>query len=361
MGGSRTRHLTIIRLLVILSIEIFICGLISPYAAAEPQSPGLFYIYELKKDFWWRYPLPSVNCNKSNGYLPQLAQTNSGMGELLDADQGLFSTWHFSMFNSLYNRLKRSPRRTRDPEQASFFVVPYDMALDGYIRTVDCAEPHKYPRCSKPLVIELKQHLKQSKYFHRYQGGDHLLLWSLGELHPRPADCQDFTQKYCADCTLTCYWMSAPMRGHQYISLPFPSSFHYHDNLKIIPWKVGPLSDRPVFASYAGSAITLNPDHTKIRKGVIKQCKQSPRCTHLNLKHSSFNSNIIPIVAIYRKSIFCMCPPGDDPGRKALFDMLMMGCIPVLFHHSTLHNQLPYYINESFAKEISIFIPGKMA
>ena len=35
------------------------------------------------------------------------------------------------MFSSIFNRLKRSSRRTLNPEEAKLFFIPYDMGLDG--------------------------------------------------------------------------------------------------------------------------------------------------------------------------------------------------------------------------------------
>ena len=318
---------------------------------------GLFYMYDLDERYWWRYPDPSVNCNKSMGYLPFDAHRYSGMGEPVDIDKGLFTTWHFSMFNSLYNRLKRSSRRTRDPDKASFFVVPYDMGLDGFVKQQDCSTPN-YPICNPQLVNGVVKVLQNSVHFNRYKGADHVLLWSLGEGHPWPGSCKYLMERFCANCTLTCYWMHPRLKGHHFVSLPFPSSFHYHDALQAVPWKVGPVEERPIFAVYAGSAQTLNPDHTKIRRSVVAQCKAEPKCTYLDLRHTSTDTKVSTAVSTYRQSVFCLCPPGDDPARKALMDMILMGCIPVLMHHSSLHNQYPYHLNESIAREISVFIPG---
>lgn len=55
----------------------------------------------------------------------------AGLGSPADLSSGMMNTWHFSLFSSLFNRLKRSSRRTRDPEKAKLFFVPYDMGLDG--------------------------------------------------------------------------------------------------------------------------------------------------------------------------------------------------------------------------------------
>ena len=92
----------------------------------------LYYIYDLPEEYWWRWPKPGTDCSE-NGYVGHEHSINSGMGELLIPDDGLFLTWHFSLFSSLYNRMKRSKRRTRDPEKASLFIIPYDLGLDGYL------------------------------------------------------------------------------------------------------------------------------------------------------------------------------------------------------------------------------------
>jgi hypothetical protein len=320
---------------------------------------GLFYMYDLEEKYWWRYPDPSVNCNKSNGYLPSDAHRNSGMGESIDMDKGLFSSWHGSIFNALFNRLKRSVRRTRDPEQASFFVVPYDLGLDGFVSKNDCSTP-RWPGCTRDLAFGVIKMLTKSVHYNRYKGADHVLLWSLGEMHPWPGNgCKVLMETFCKNCTLTCYWSHPRMKGYHFVSLPFSSSFHYHDALKVLPWTAGPPSDRPIFAAYAGSTQTLNPDHTKIRRSAVAQCSEYKACEHLVLQHTSTDKNVVAASSLYKKSIFCLCPPGDDPTRKALVDMLLMGCIPVLMHMHSLHDQLPYHMNESLAIAISVYIPGK--
>lgn len=60
-----------------------------------------------------------------------------GLGNPFDVDSGMMNTWHFSMFSSIFNRLKRSSRRTMNPDEAKLFFIPYDMGLDGNV-TVQC-------------------------------------------------------------------------------------------------------------------------------------------------------------------------------------------------------------------------------
>jgi predicted heme/steroid binding protein len=66
--------------------------------------------------------------------------------------------------------------------------------------------------------------------------------------------------------------------------------------------------------------------------------------THLS-KNSYKKFHVIDAVRIYKKSIFCLCAPGDLEVRKALFDIIGVGCIPVTFHNSTAGEYVAYVGN----------------
>ena len=76
------------------------------------------------------------------------------------------------------------------------------------------------------------------------------------------------------------------------------------------------------------------------------------------INHSSKDTNLADFLTIYRNSVFCLCPPGDDPGRKAVFDAILSGCIPVIFEVATLYNQYPWHVSEKVALDISVGVPG---
>jgi xyloglucan galactosyltransferase MUR3 len=120
--------------------------------------------------------------------------------------------------------------------------------------------------------------------------------------------------------------------------------------------------ERKYLISYLGGIQTLNPEHTKIRREMTERCTQQHNttiCNWIQLSHTSTDSTIISAISVYRTSIFCLCPPGDDPARKALFDILLSGCIPILFHPSTLFNQYPLHFPKNIPQEISVYFPGK--
>ena len=339
----------------------------------------LFYLYDLPEKFWWRWPLATADCEK-HGYLNNYHSANSGIGPVVNADNGLFLTWHFSLFSSLYNRMKRSSRRTLDPEKASMFIIPYDMALDGSVDSNSCANRR---RCSHNFAYELTTLLSKSKYFTRNNGADHVLLWSLGQYHPWPYNgCDVFIRDFCALCTFTSYWMDATkvtfsctstliiliamflllccsiQANNKFVSVPFPSGYHWHDGIKNLPWDLSLSSQRNLTAVYLGSTKTLNPYHTKIRRAMTAQCNASAECHWLQIGHSSVDTKISDFLSIYKRSKFCLCPPGDDPARKAVFDAIISGCIPVIFEVATLYNQYPWHIGEQTALDVSVSIPG---
>jgi len=87
-----------------------------------------FFMYDLPEDYWWRWPKNTSDCVDS-GYVSHNHSQLSGIGKLLDINSGLFFSWHGSIFSSMFNRLKRSKRRTRNPDEASLFIIPYGRLL----------------------------------------------------------------------------------------------------------------------------------------------------------------------------------------------------------------------------------------
>lgn len=319
-------------------------------------SNKLFYMYDLEESFWWRWPTKHSDCS-GNGYVGHEHAELSGIGRPINLTQGLFLTWHFSLFSSLFNRYKRSPHRTMDPDKASMFLIPYDLGLDGFLARDTCSNRRK---CTSSLVDKLTVLLSNSTYFKRHKGADHVVLWSLGNYHPWPRHCSDFMKVTCARCTFTCYWMDGFKPDNNFISVPFPAAYHWHDAITDIPWAVdNPAAPQRNFTVlYLGSAKTLNPDNTKVRRAMVTQCQAHPHCVWKQILHSSKDNSIADHLTIYRKTVFCLCPPGDDPGRKAVFDAIVSGCIPVLFHYETLFNQYPWHLGEDLALDISVYIPG---
>jgi hypothetical protein len=114
-------------------------------------------------------------------------------------------------------------------------------------------------------------------------------------------------------------------RSIHFIHTSIPSSIHLslHPSIHLsinyrfslsgirnIPWDLSIAKSRNLTAVYLGSIQTLNPTHTKIRRAMTTQCNASNECHWLKIDHSSKDMNIADYLSVYKKAVFCLCPPG---------------------------------------------------
>jgi hypothetical protein len=89
-----------------------------------------------------------------------------------------------------------------------------------------------------------------------------------------------------------------------------------------------------------------------LREALVIQCKNNDKyCYHGTYDHK-FKIN--ELHALPRSSIFCLQPPGDMPTRKSLFDAILSGCIPVLFHPLTARYMYEWHLGQIMWEAISI-------
>jgi hypothetical protein len=110
---------------------------------------------------------------------------------------------------------------------------------------------------------------------------------------------------------------------------------------------------------------------TKIRSILDKQIKKcykaqmphrgqgAPDCLSVNLKKNTYKRFKSTSVEAYRASYFCLCAPGDLEIRRALFDIILSGCIPVTFVNSTLSEYRAYY-GDSQVAQVGLHLPSDM-
>lgn len=123
----------------------------SPLSVNSSSSPK-FYLYELPEIYWWRWPKSTADCN-SQGYLSHEHAINSGIGPPINLDDGLFLTWHFSLFSSLYNRMKRSSRRTSNPEVQNIIGPLHTCIFFKNMNTITIAIGGQHVYCSVRFCI----------------------------------------------------------------------------------------------------------------------------------------------------------------------------------------------------------------
>ena len=125
-------------------------------------------------------------------------------------------------------------------------------------------------------------------------------------------------------------------------AVPYPSSFHWNEKIAPAnePWRIRTKPDQ-FFIFCIGSVKTLTAESTKLRRTLFNQCNEensASSCMWHQISHASNGMvNGSDLMTVYLKSTFCLCPPGDSYTRKAIFDSILSGCIPVIFYRESMY------------------------
>lgn len=292
------------------------------------------------------------------------------MGMLINASKGLYHTHQYSLFYSFYQRLLRSPHRTMNPLEASFFFIPYDLGMDSTTRREDGALTNtSCPRL--PSVLSL---LQESPFFTRKNGSDHFLIHSINHMM------LFFNNEHCARLYKVCrnclklsidhYSESVypelrrmPHLVERWYSIPFPSNYHHYGDVSANLFLKFPLEPREYIRSRSlpitflgGGQVTARKSR-KLREQIVSQCKMTGQnCTVVDI--GSHSSNTAYSLHLYEQSRLCLMPGGDFPTRKAFLDAMLAGCIPVIFQPFAAQTQwLHHWTSETVASQCTILLP----
>lgn len=305
------------------------------------SSEGKFYIYDWP-DLVNRYANYTDRPHHSHGVEFPRWTEHYGAGRLINSTTMEYKTSQFSLFKIIYERALIDKRRTLDPMEATSFFIPFDIGMHaaffeqhGRMRKTHC-----------PLAPEVVDRLKKSLFFKAKFGHDHTLIMSINQnmnYFMGAEKCQGL-MKHCWNCTKLSIdeylfigkerEFEIRERGLNWHAIPFPSDYHFshgaNGSLSIPPWKMD--VPRTTLISFVGNPRRFNEWSTYIREALVVQCKNhTNECQHGVYKHDTKSSpNQLAL-----ESVFCLQPPGDMPTRKSLFDAIMSGCIPVLFHPLT--------------------------
>ena len=308
----------------------------------------------------------------------------------------------FSVFKAIYQRLLVSPMRTLDPSEASVFFLPYDGGVDALVSSYD----GRLIKFKCPRSGPAKNFLSEQEYFKRRSGRDHFLVFSViqGVSSLNSPGCKGLYKHVCKHCTkltievsyhadtvhsasssannlsavfIDPNWPEWKKKSRErkalglvggpkssaytydptWVSIPYPSSFHYFDGIQDIPWKYDNNPTRNVTAVFIGGGKTTNLPAKKLREVLRNQCEEREKCEWVATGKDRAHVNLSSALNMYRHSVFCLNPPGDSPTRKGLFDSILAGCIPVVFDKYTLEDQYSWHIGIDRFESISVYIP----
>ena len=134
--------------------------------ALPPRSNDKFYIYD------WPDICAVLHC---------MGRNNRPIGRVLNSTLGTYDTHQYTLFNVMYVRALKDPRRTLDPEEATTFLIPYDSHMDAMVLEDGVLRMEWAYYVDGSLGIAPKVHdlLLASPYFRRNYGKDHLLISGL--------------------------------------------------------------------------------------------------------------------------------------------------------------------------------------
>jgi hypothetical protein len=302
-----------------------------------------------------------------------------------------YNTHQFNLEMILHHKLLSHRVRTLDPLEADIFWVPYYPAFGAFF-----AVDPSYQRAAQVLRHERglltwleangpKYHTERWRYVlplgcvsHQFLvplkenwgsnllAAEGLLGMNIVGIESMPG-CSEVCWGGAVDaCTRRCHGVSGQLSVRSpLIGVPYPSFYHalrgvgdagdeYHNSP---PW-MGQ-DARTILAAFIGEA-THGQVTMPLRVSIIANCQARPaECFVASAQ--SIENEIMSIIEVYRRSFFCLQPPGDTATRRGIFDAIMCGCVPVLFSPDQLGGvggfPLQYQYHLPRPADLSILVP----
>ena len=345
------------------------------YLVNRLKKASKFYIYDWDEKLFNITPQDPSHKSRSVNY---------GAGPLLDAKAGQFNTYMHSLFPILIRRLLVHPLRTFDPTEAAWFFIPYDITSDAYYNKNGHLQ----------TVVEL---LMNSTYFMEYAGQNHFFIDSSEPFWYDKKIVTSVLYRLCKKCIkFTPSTLPVPYQKWQhdflidrtYIHIPYTSTWHYYEGSsdRLIvensrnsvkssssstwSWDFDVHMRRENLMTFVGIVKKMTRSATELRRTLLKQCKSGneKRGLEKNENYDAFCAlRVLDKNAwkdfgneadIYKQTTFCLLPTGDIPSRKAVFDMLLAGCIPVVFDHRQI-DIYRWHLTDEEIKNIHVLVDIK--
>jgi hypothetical protein len=160
-----------------------------------------FFIYDWPSTLDDVWPPEMAPLHPKSGYVHDF-RPNFGAGKLLNSDIGLFQTWQFSLYKQIISRLRVSEYRTRDPEKAIAFIIPFDLGVNSYIDHIT-GEPRLAAPHGRMAMNLLKGACNgpDADIFWKHRGHDHFLIMSITAYQMVGMQVKYFFMFVCQNCT----------------------------------------------------------------------------------------------------------------------------------------------------------------
>ena len=286
---------------------------------------------------------------------------------------------------------------SRDASKATAFILPFDFGTHTMINEVDGSPMKKSPFIRErihPIFHSVRNApeyatippesstlkppgLSRNNSFPplywRNNGHDHILILGATIFNKLPMPFYHIIESVCRHCIIISIETTPTVTpfhkgfSQNYIyAVPYPSSFHYHEQIKTLPWVIqegAAAPARDILSLFIGSTKTLTPTSNKLRRVLQQQCKSNPiksvkcvweatahSCTAVIKDGASAAKQSDNPIYLFLRSVFCLSPAGDSYTRKAIFDSMLGGCIPVVFTRGSI-SQYHWFLSD---EEVSV-------
>ncbi|XP_065621082.1 probable arabinosyltransferase ARAD1 [Quercus suber] len=303
-----------------------------------PSSPLRVYMYDLPR----RFNVGMLN-RRSQVQTPVTALAwppwpkNSGL-------KRQHSVEFWMMGSLLYEGDGREAVRVSDPEMADAFFVPFFSSLSFNTHGHNMTDPAT--EIDRQLQIDLLKLLRQSKYWQRSGGRDHVIPMT----HPNAF--RFLREQVNASIQIVVDFGRYPRIMSNLSKDVVAPYVHVVDSFKIDDTP-DPFESRTTLLFFRGR--TYRKDEGIVR---VKLAKILSGYDDVHYERSvATDENIKLSSKGMRSSKFCLNPAGDTPSSCRLFDAIVSHCVPVIISDQI---ELPFE-NEIDYSQFSIFFSFKEA
>eukprot|EP00249_Psilotum_nudum_P028379 c3736_g1_i1 orf=387-1685(+) len=288
---------------------------------------------------------------------------NAGMGQALEKvnnshtlGQGWYITDPYMIEVIFHNRMRRYSCLTKNPKLADAFFLPYYTGIDA-LKYLYNANGINKSRHGANLISWLEKNANDQ--WQKHGGRDHFLImgrtsWDFDfhEIGNYSWGTGLWQMPQVTNMTGLLVEKRTWMPNEQ--AIPYPTSFHPSIS-QLQEWMNNVrAAERTFLFSFAGS---IRPTMRKggIRDILLQQCAEAHECILVDCKKHRCSHNPQKIIETFSQSTFCLQPRGDTPTRRSIFDSIIAGCIPVLFHPESAYTQYTWHLPQD-SNNWSVFI-----
>ncbi|XP_010686167.1 probable xyloglucan galactosyltransferase GT11 [Beta vulgaris subsp. vulgaris] len=285
--------------------------------------------------------------------------TNSGLGPRLNYSTSWYATNQFSLEVIFHNKMKQYRCLTNISSKASAVYVPFYAGLDvgRYLWDDDDI------KIRDNASIQLVEYLKEKPEWIKMGGHDHFLVagrvsWDFRRQTDSVSDWGNTLFNLLEVKNMTSLVIESSPWSNIDFAIPYSTYFHPSSDDEIYVWQEQMRQKhRPNLFSFVGAPRVQLRD--SIRNEIINQClgSKGKHCEFLKcdgiIKNCDEPKNVM---RLFKRSVFCLQPPGDSYTRRSTFDSILGGCIPVFFHPASAYVQYLWHFPKNYTS-YSVFIP----